>query len=140
MKEKILSTLEELGFKPEPAEDLGYFFSFEGLNYLFFNNNDDEDFLSIALPGVIEKDDVGQEVLTLLTERINSTIKYVKAYCPNDSIWIFYERELLGNENLDELLPRMIVCLENAYIFTRSTMNELTGGGNNGDDGDENND
>ena len=95
MKEKILEAFSNLGFKLEEEEGVGYRFNYEGLNLLYMYNENDEEFLTIALPGIIEvKEDRMLQICALL-EKINSTLKYVKAYMLGNGVWLFYERELI---------------------------------------------
>ncbi len=54
MKEKILEAFRDLGFKLEEEEGMGYCFNYEGLNLLYMYNESDEEFLTIALPGIVE--------------------------------------------------------------------------------------
>lgn len=133
MKEKILETLSDLGFKLEEADDLGYSFFYEGTNYLYLPADDDEAFLNISIPGIEDFDENDpQKGLTLL-EKINSNLKYVKAYIMGKYIWLFYERELFGNEDLKQVLSRMIMRLDTALFFARKEMAAL----DNNDDKEE---
>lgn len=50
MKEQILNTFATMGFQLEEMEGFGYGFRYEGINYLYMPNDDDEDFLNIAVP------------------------------------------------------------------------------------------
>ena len=54
MKEKILEAFRELGFKLEEEEGMGYRFHYEGLNLLYMYNENDEEFLNIALSCIVE--------------------------------------------------------------------------------------
>ena len=125
MKEKILEAFGNLGFKLEDAGNGGYSFTYEGLNLLLLYNENDEDFLNIALPGIIEADDGKVLLICALMEKINSTLKYVKAYLFGDSVWMFYERELLGGEDLPQVISRMILHLEAGLQFARKTITEI---------------
>ena len=58
-------------------------------------------------------------------EKINSTLKYVKAYLFGDSVWMFYERELLGGEDLQLVISRMILHLEAGLQFARKAIAEI---------------
>lgn len=100
MKEKILEAFENLGFNLEYNDTLGYSFFYEGINLLYMYNEDDETFLNISVPGIYDLED-GKEAYDVLKEKTNSTLKYVKAYTLCNSLWIFYERDLLGNEDLE---------------------------------------
>ena len=55
-------------------------------------------------------------------DKMNSTLKYVKANKLGDGLWLFYERELFGGEDLEKLVSRMILHLEAAMNFFRNTM------------------
>jgi len=125
MKEKILEAFNELGFKLEEAEEVGYTFNYENINMMWLPGGDDEDFLSIAVPGILEHEDGKTLQFCTLLERINSTLKYVKAYILCNSIWLFYERELLGNDDLPKLISRMILHLEAAHIFSNKAIKEI---------------
>lgn len=137
MKEKILEAFRNLGFKLEEAEGLGYSFNYERLNLLYMYNKDDEDFLNIALPGIIEVEEDNRQQISAVLEKINSTLKYVKAYILGSSVWLFYERELMesreqkaegqsaGDEDLMEVISRMILHLESGLFFAHKAMAEI---------------
>ena len=125
MKEQVLKTFETMGFQLEEIEDFGYSFSYEGINYFYMPNDDDEDFLSIAVPAVMEITDENNTTAHMLMDKINSTLKYVKANKLCDSMWLFYERELYGGEDFEKLLPRMIIHLEAAVYFYNHTIAQI---------------
>ena len=150
MKEKILEAFKELGFKLEEEEGMGYCFNYEGLNLLYMYNENDEEFLNIALPGIVEVEDDKMLQICALLEKINSTLKYIKAYMLGNSVWLFYERELIeqreqsrtcsdyaesrekktegqlcGEEDLMTVISRMILRLEAGLVFARKAMAEI---------------
>lgn len=114
MKEMILNAFKALGFELEELGELGYGFEYEGAHYLWLANLDD-DMLTICMPGLIDKEDVGELPLHLLMDKINGSFKFVKSTSVGDSAWLFYEHELLGEENFEKLLPHMVIHLEQAY-------------------------
>lgn len=122
MKEMILNTFATMGFQLEKMEDFGYGFCYEGINYLYMPNDEDEDFLSLAIPAIFEVTEDNAHVAFMLMDKLNSTLKYVKANRLCDSIWLFYERELYGGEDFEELLSQMILHLEAAINYFRNTM------------------
>jgi len=122
MKEKILDAFKALGFEMEELEGFGYGFEYEGKHFLYMYNEDDEDFLNIALPAVLDIDDENNVGFYQVMDKINGTLKYVKANKLNDSMWLFYERELFGGEDLKQLLSRMILHLEAGLMFLRRAM------------------
>lgn len=125
MKEKILEAFRDLGFKLEETEGMGYNFNYEGLNLLYMYNENDEEFLNIALPGIVEVEEDRMLQICALLEKINSTLKYVKAYILGNSVWLFYERELFGEEDLMTVISRMILHLEAGLAFVRKAMAEI---------------
>lgn len=125
MKEKISEAFRDLGFKLEETEGMSYNFNFEGLNLLYMYNENDEEFLNIALPGIIEVEEDRMLQICALLEKINSTLKYVKAYILGNSVWLFYERELFGEEDLMTVISRMILHLEAGLAFARKAMAEI---------------
>lgn len=127
MKEKILEAFENLGFNLEYNDTLGYSFFYEGINLLYMYNEDDETFLNISVPGIYDLED-GKEAYDVLKEKINSTLKYVKAYTLCNSLWIFYERDLLGNEDLEEVIRRMVLQLAAALMFARDIIDKIENG------------
>lgn len=129
MKDKILEAFANLGFHLEYAEGIGYLFNYEGMRYLYMYNQEDESFLSISLPGFYDYDDEKTGQFCALAERINSTLKYVKAYTLNGSMWLFYERELINeNEDMEEIISRMVRHLENGLLFARKSIDEIEAG------------
>ena len=139
MKEKILAAFENLGFNLEDNESLGFSFNYEGINYLYMYNEDDEDFLNISVPGIYDIEEDNKEHYDALKEKINSTLKYVKAYTIGKGLWLFYERELLGNEDLEEVIRHMILHLAAALMFARDSIEKIENGeSDEGSDNDNN--
>ena len=136
MKEKIVEALRDLGFILEEVSGIGYHFKFEAVN-MFYLNSEDEKFVSIIGPGIFETEHSDMEVVYKTMEKVNSTLKYVKAYLWNDSITLTYEREMFGEENLEEMLGSMIVQLESALRFSRNVIDKLQNETNDADDDDE---
>ena len=150
MKEKILEAFRDLGFKLEEEEGMGYCFNYEGLNLLYMYNENDEEFLNIALPGIVEVEEDRMLQICALLEKINSTLKYIKAYMLGNSVWLFYERELIeqreqsrtcsdyaesrekktesqlcSEEDLMTVISCMILRLEAGLVFARKAMAEI---------------
>ena len=139
MNEKILAAFENLGFNLEDIESLGFSFNYEGINYLYMYNEDDENFLNISVPSIYDLEKDNKEKCEELKEKINSTLKYVKAYTLGDSLWIFYERDLLGNEDLEEVIRHMILHLAAALMFARDSIEKIDNGeSDEGSDNDNN--
>lgn len=130
MKNKVLEAFDELGFKLEAMDDWGYSFNYEGTNYLYVPNAEDEDFLSITIPGIYDINENNSCIAHELMDKLNSTLKYVKSYKLGNSIWLFYERELFGGEDLPAIISRMILHLEAALFLVRETIASSSKGNN----------
>lgn len=128
MKDKILEAFENLGFNLKDTESLGYTFNYESINYIYMYNEDDEDFLSISVPGIYDLEENNKEKYEALKEKINSTLKYIKAYTIGGSLWLFYERDLLDKEDLEEVIRRMILHLAAALMFARGVIDKMDNG------------
>lgn len=126
MKEQILNVFATLGFQLEKLEDMGYSFRYEGVNYLYMPNEEDENFLNIAIPSIIDIDEDNLHEAMLIEDKINSTVKYVKANKFCDGLWLFYERELYGGEDLEKLVSQMILHLEASMNYFRRLMAHIT--------------
>ena len=116
-KELVLQKLEELGFAAEEAGDFGYVFTFEELNILYMLDDDDDDFLRFAVPGIY---DITEENLPLVLEVVNDTnksIKYSKTCVYGDDVWVFYEYHTIGNEHLEEILEHILRVLQITYFL-----------------------
>ena len=100
MKEKIFEAFANLGFKLDGSDDTGYVFDYENLHLIYMYNQNDEDYFCICLPGFYDYEEAKKEQYQALAEKINATLKYVKAYTLGGCMWLFYERELLGGEDL----------------------------------------
>ena len=74
-----MEAFAELGFKLEQMDDFGYGFSYEGTNFIFMLNSDDEEFLNICGPGIYDLEEESPLTFIELMNKINSTLKYIKA-------------------------------------------------------------
>lgn len=114
MKEKIKNAFEALGFELEQLDDIGCKFQYEGSDYLWMYSDDDDDFLNISLPGVLDLDKVDEMFFYKLMDHLNGTLKYVKVNMLQESMWLFYERELMEDEDLERVISRMVSHLYHA--------------------------
>lgn len=113
-KETILNAFKTLGFELENLNELGYSFEYEGIHYLWLANSED-DLLSICIPAALGKDDEEELTFYHIMDKVNASLKFIKANAVGDSMWLFYERELLGEEDFGKILPAIILHLEEAY-------------------------
>ena len=125
MKEKVLEAFAELGFELNPVSDFALGFDYEDIHMLYLPQAEDESFLNISIPGIYDLEEESPLIFIELMNKINSTLKYIKAYELGKSIWLFYERELFGDEDLAKVISRMILHLEAGLMFSRKAMAEI---------------
>lgn len=129
MKEKVLEAFAELGFELSSKGDFSLGFDYEDIHMLYLPQAEDESFMNISIPGIYDLEEENPMVFIDLMNRINTNLKYVKAYGYGDSLWLFYERELFDDEDLPKvIISRMILRLECALDFSRNELAEIKAG------------
>lgn len=130
MKNKVIATLQELGFVIYQSMD-SFVFEYEGKYFMYINDDKDKDYMTIIHPYLIKAVE-GEEghkdkIVNLYTMQfvVNSNVKYVKAYVCGESLWLAYEHEFNAQEDLGELITKMIRRLFNASEFVRRQLEEL---------------
>lgn len=116
MKDKIYNAFQALGFKLNPLGEHFYRFEYEEITFAWLPNDDDPSFLNLAIPCILERKDINELTYYQIMDFINSTEMYIKANTYSDGMWLFYERELLGDEeDLENTLSHMILHLEASF-------------------------
>lgn len=115
-----------MGFDPVELGNLGYAFKYEELNYLYMPDDNDEQFLRIAVPQLY---DVTDENRIAVLEAMHDTglmLKYSKVCIMyEDAVWAIYEHRLSTCEDLGELLEHIIRVLEaTAQVFHKKINGE----------------
>ena len=138
-KEIILAKIEELGFSIEEAGDFGYVFKFEELTILYMPD-DDENFLRFAVPNIYDVTDENKRFVLEVVNDTNMSIKYSKTCVYGDSVWVFYEYRLFGDDNLEDIIEHSMLLLQASYfLFHRKLDGDETLPGEDEDDDDSNN-
>lgn len=138
-KELILAKIEELGFSIEEAGDFGYVFKFEELTILYMPD-DDENFLRFAVPNIYDVTDENKRFVLEVVNDTNMSIKYSKTCVYGDSVWVFYEYRLFGDDNLEDIIEHSMLLLQTSYfLFHRKLEGDDTLPGEDEDDDDNNN-
>ena len=68
-------------------------------------------------------------------ERLNATLKYVKTYKAFGGLTLFYERELMEDEDLKGVIRRMIMHLEAGHFFLHHRLLSTNDGDDSGSTG-----
>ena len=113
--------------------ELGLNFTFEGWNFLFWNDADDPMFFRLILPGVFDVTDDNFAKAIMACNNVNWNYKVVKAvlyefedeHDSGTSIWMCFEQVLDANPQIEELVPRAVHSLiAAAEAFTKEVMEE----------------
>lgn len=113
--------------------ELGLNFTFEGWNFLFWNDADDPMFFRLTLPGIFDVTDDNFAKAIMACNNINWNYKVVKAVLyefedgkdKGASVWMCYEQMLDSTPQVEELIPRAVHSLIAATeAFTKEMMEE----------------
>ena len=112
--------------------DLGLNFTYDGWNFLLWNDADDPLFFRLILPGVFDVTDDNFAKAIMACNKINWDFKVVKAvlydfedeHDKGASVWICYEQQLDTEPQLEELIPRAVHSLISAADAFNKEMTE----------------
>ena len=112
--------------------DLGLNFTYDGWNFLLWNDADDPLFFRLILPGVFDVTDDNFAKAIMACNKVNWDFKVVKAvlydfedeHDKGASVWICYEQQLDTEPQLEELIPRAVHSLISAADAFNKEMTE----------------
>ena len=110
-KELVLEKLESLGFSVVDAQEFGYVFEYEELTLLYMPD-DDENFLRFALPYIFDVTAENKPFVLEVVNDTNMTIKYSKTCVFGESVWVFYEYRLFGDDNIEAIIEHGLLLLQ----------------------------
>ncbi len=99
--------------------DLGRNFTYDGWNFLLWNDADDPLFFRLILPGVFDVTDDNFAKAIMACNKVNWDFKVVKAvlydfedeHDKGASVWICFEQVLDSTPLVEELIPRAVHSL-----------------------------
>lgn len=108
----LLDYLKEEGFTPKVDDDGDIIFKREGLTYILFVNEDDEEFVRIDLPNVWEIESLGERQMVLAAAaEVNRQVKVAKVVPMGDNVWVSAQLLVDPIENVSKILPRTMNVL-----------------------------
>lgn len=125
MKRVILETLKELGFELTKQAKNAYMFDYEQLKFLCTTERNDDEYLSISLPGIVKMDGESNGIAQELMDHINLNMRYVKAFPVDGVVWISYEICLQDGMDMRECIKHMIGTLEDAAMRAYLLLSEM---------------
>ena len=75
----IFDFLAEEGFRPHETE-FGIAFKSEGFNFLFFKDDEDEQYFRLMMPAIFEVTEDNEDMILKAMNDVNGNIKVVKLY------------------------------------------------------------
>lgn len=113
--EMVMNFLRQQGFCPEVDEDNGnILFKYQMANFLFVNNDEDEEFFQLLMPGIYDVTDDNRDMVLEAANKVNHSIKVVKACVINDDVWLFFENLLDHTPEVEDIIPRALAILQGA--------------------------
>lgn len=112
--EMVMDFLRKQGFCPEVDEHGSIIFKYQMCTYLFINNDEDEEFFQLALPGIFDVTEENREIVLEAANKVNRTIKVVKLFVPDSDVWAVFENILDQSPEVDTIIPRALSILQHA--------------------------
>ena len=109
-KSNLGAYLASEGHEPQET-DFGYVFEYQNLTFLIFWDDDDDQYLKIALPGIFNVDDNNREDALAAANEVNIEWKVIKTVVLSDEVWVVAEQLIDKDPNMADLVPRTIQIL-----------------------------
>ena len=109
--EMVFEYLKSQGLMPKIDEDNDIIFKYQMLTFIYFNNDDDEQFFRLALPGIFDVTEENRPTVLEAMNEVNKRMKVVKAYIPREDVWIAAEIMMDSTPELDDIVPRLLNIL-----------------------------
>lgn len=120
----VVKSLRELGFELEEYGPSGYLFELEGLHFIYVADNDDAEFLQIAVPAVFEISDENADEVHALMQKVTADLKFIKALQVGNYVWLSYEHYLMSTDNIKGVLTHMIYMLQHSFVYFNTKIND----------------
>ena len=110
--ELVFNYLKEQGLVPKFNDRCNIEFKYQMRNFLFFNNDDDEQFFQLTMPSIFEVTDDNRMAVMEAMNEVNDTKKVVKLTVPKSNmVWASAEIMMDSTPELDDLIPRQLGIL-----------------------------
>ncbi len=129
----IFDFLAEEGFRPHETE-FGIAFKSEGFNFLFFKDDEDEQYFRLMMPAIFEVTEDNEDMILKAMNDVNGNIKVVKLYTmemedeegkKNTSVWVAFEILADTTPEMADIVPRAIALLKGGRIAFLSRLEEM---------------
>ena len=129
----MMEFLAEEGFRPHETP-FGIAFKSEGLNFLYFKDEDDEQYFRLMMPAIFVVTEDNEDTVLSVMNDVNGTIKVVKLYTMDiededgkseKSVWAAFEILADTTPELNDIVPRAIAQLRGARIAFLAKLEEV---------------
>lgn len=129
----MIDFLAEEGFRPHETP-FGIAFKKEGFNFLYFKDEDDEQYFRLMMPAIFVVTEDNEETIMRAMNDVNGNIKVVKLYTmemedpdgkKETSVWVAFEILADSTPELGDIVPRAINLLQGARVAFLSKLEEL---------------
>ena len=129
----MMDYLAEEGFRPHETP-FGIAFKKEGINFLYFKDDDDEQYFRLMMPAIFVVTEDNEEMILRTMNEVNSNIKVVKLYTmemeeekgnKETSVWVAFEILADSTPELGDIVPRAIALLQGARIAFLAKLEEV---------------
>ena len=129
----MIDYLAEEGFRPHETP-FGIAFKKEGYNFLYFKDEDDEQYFRLMMPAIFDVPEDNEEAVMRAMHAVNGNIKVVKLYTmemedpdgkKETSVWVAFEILADSTPELGDIVPRAISLLQGARIAFLAKLEEL---------------
>ena len=120
MKDKVIDILSKIGFKYKTVKDGVYIFQYRNLNVVYRVYEDDPRFLRMGMP--IDRNRRISNMYEIANE-MNLRLKYIKTCVYADNIWCFFEREIQDDDDMEQLINKVVIRMQEALTFYLDLIN-----------------
>jgi hypothetical protein len=129
----MMEFLAEEGFRPHETP-FGIAFKSEGMNFLYFKDEDDEQYFRLMMPAIFVVTEDNEETVMSVMNDVNGTIKVVKLYTMDiedeegkkeKSVWVAFEILADTTPELNDIVPRALALLRSARINFLTRLEEV---------------
>jgi hypothetical protein len=102
-------------FFEENSENGNIDFKYEMKNFLFINNDEDEEYFQLIMPQIYAVTEDNRDMCIEAANKVNLNTKVVKACVLDNGVWLFIESILDYTPQIETVLPRALRILQYAY-------------------------
>ncbi len=129
----MMNYLAEEGFRPHETP-FGIAFKIEGTNYLYFKDEDDEQYFRLMMPAIFVVTEDNEDMIMRAMNDVNGNIKVVKLYTMDmeddkgkkeTSVWVAFEILADTTPELGDIVPRAIGLLKGGRVAFLARLEEV---------------